>query len=95
MAGFAAVVLFLAQTIGAAHFHAPPSQQKYIGTAVVSVDNLCALCLIRFHNAGALIVAPRVAAPTLSELAISVLQESELHRCDSSHLFGRAPPAHA
>ena len=92
IAGFVAAILLLAQSVGAAHFHPLPSQQKYVANAVVSVDGLCALCLVRFHSPAAFVVTPHPTAPALTELTALRTQYGVafLYR---SHLFGRAPPA--
>ena len=69
IAGITAAILLLAQTVGVAHFHPLPSQQKYVTNAAVSVDDgLCALCLVRFHSPAALVVAPHPTAPMLVEV---------------------------
>jgi hypothetical protein len=94
IAGFTAVILLLAQTIGAAHLHPLPSQHKYVASAAaVSADGFCALCLFRFHSPTALVVTPYPTAPAVAELAALFATGSEPHSSYSSHLFGRAPPA--
>jgi hypothetical protein len=94
IAGFTAVVLLLAQAIGAAHLHPLPSQHKYVASAAaVSTDGFCALCLFRFHSPTALVVTPYPTAPAVAELAALFATGSEPHSSYSSHLFGRAPPA--
>src|SRR5271166_5339710 len=68
IAGLIAVILALAQSVGAAHLHPFPSQQKYVtGAAAVSVDGLCALCLVRFHSPAAFIATPHPTTPALTE----------------------------
>jgi len=93
IAGFVAVILLLAQSVGAAHLHPFPSPQKYVTGAAVSVDGLCALCLVRFHSPAAFIAAPHPMAPALSELTALCTARSEPRSSYRSHLFGRAPPA--
>src|ERR1700736_1989852 len=91
---FTAVVLLLAQTIGAAHLHPLPSQNKSLASAAaVSTDNFCSLCLFRFHCPTALADTPHPTAPALADLAVLFATGSEPHSSYSSHLFGRAPPA--
>src|ERR1700722_5929471 len=69
IAGLVAAILLLAQSFGAAHLHPPPSQNKYLTSAAVSVDGLCALCLVRFHSPAAFVAPPRPRAPGLTEVA--------------------------
>jgi hypothetical protein len=93
IAGFTAVILLFAQTIGGAHVHPPPSQQKYVKSAAVSVDGLCALCLVRFHSPAAFVVTPHSLAPALTEFTGLCTTSTEPRSLHPSHLFGRAPPA--
>jgi hypothetical protein len=93
IAGFAAVILLLAQSAGAAHLHPLPSQQKYVTSAAVSVDGLCALCLVRFHSPATFIAPPHPMAPALTKLPAFRTASAESHCSYLSHLFGRAPPA--
>jgi hypothetical protein len=93
IAGFAAVILLLAQSVGAAHLHPLPSQQKYVTSAAVSVDGLCALCLVRFHSPAAFIATSHPMAPALTELMALRTASAEPRSSYLSHLFGRAPPA--
>jgi hypothetical protein len=94
IAGFAAIVLLLAQTVGIAHFHPLPSRHKYVTNTAVSVDDgLCALCLVRFHSPAALIVAPHPAAPMSAVVTAPFAASMEPRSAYRSHRFGRAPPA--
>jgi hypothetical protein len=94
IAGIAAAILFLAQTLGIAHFHPLPSQHKFVTKAAVSVDDgLCALCLVRFHSPSALVVAPHPTAPMLAEMNALTAASTEPHSSYRSHRLGRAPPA--
>jgi hypothetical protein len=93
LAGFVAVILLLAQSFGAAHLHPLASQQKYVTSAAVSVDGLCALCLVRFHSPAAFIAPPHPTAPALSELTALRAASTSPRFAYRSHLFGRAPPA--
>jgi hypothetical protein len=94
VAAFVAAILLLAQSLGAAHFHPLPTQQKYAADAVVSAeDGLCALCLFRIHSPTVSAVTPSVTAPVLFERIDLVATESWLCSSYDSHLFGRAPPA--
>jgi hypothetical protein len=92
-AGLAALILILAQTAGAAHFHSLPSQNKYL-SAYASADNgLCALCLVRFHSPAPIALAPHLEAPAqLGSYAPSAYYKQACSTYDSN-LFGRAPPA--
>lgn len=94
IAVFVAVVLLLAQTAGAAHYHSLPSAHKYLANPAVVADNgLCALCLVRFHSPVALIVAPHPTAPMLAEVNSLTAANTEPHSSYRSHRLGRAPPA--
>jgi hypothetical protein len=94
IAGIAAAILLLAQTVGVAHFHPLPGQKKYAANAIVSVDDgLCALCLVRFHSPAALVVAPNPTAPMLAETKALFAASTEPHSSYRSHRLGRAPPA--
>jgi hypothetical protein len=93
IAGFAAAILLLAQSVGAAHLHPLPSQQKYATSATVSVDGLCALCLVRFHSPAAFVVTPHPIAPAPTESTAHRTASAEPRFSYLSHLFGRAPPA--
>jgi hypothetical protein len=89
----AGVILLLAQSVGAAHYHPLAfAQHPSIASAAAS-DSLCALCLHHQH------------APTVSAAQFPLAAPSDTGRADSnvlrfalvssfdSHLFGRAPPA--
>jgi hypothetical protein len=95
LAAISAVVILLAQTVGIAHFHPVPSEQRYLVNASVSVDDgsLCALCLVRLHSPVAPNVAPHPGAPMLAALAVGGARSAAPHASYRSHLFGRAPPA--
>lgn len=93
LAGFAAAILLLAQSVGAAHLHTPPSQHKYLTSAAVSADGLCGLCLVRFHSPAAFVAPPRPRAPALTESTALCAANTALRFAYPSHLFGRAPPA--
>jgi len=94
VAAFVAAILLLAQSLGAAHFHPLPTQQKYAENAVVNADDaLCAVCLFRIHSPTVAAVTPSVTAPVLLERIDFVATESRLCSSHDSHLFGRAPPA--
>jgi len=94
VAAFVAAILLLAQSLGAAHFHPLPTQQKYAADAVVNADDgLCAVCLFRIHSPTVAAVTPSVTAPVLFERIDFVATESRLCSSYDSHLFGRAPPA--
>ena len=68
IAAFVAAILLLAQSLGAAHFHPLPSQQKYATDAVVNADDgLCAVCLFRIHSPTVAAVTPYLTAPVLLE----------------------------
>jgi len=96
IAGFAAAILLLAQSVGSAHLHPLPSQQKYVTSAAAGVaDGLCALCLVRFHSPAALIVAPHPMAPGLAELGAPCATSVAPRSSYRLHPFGRAPPASA
>jgi len=94
IASISAAILLLAQTVGIAHFHPLPSQNKYLASAAVSVDDgLCALCLVRFHSPAAFVAAPHPMAPALADLATPCATSAAPRSSYRSHLFGRAPPA--
>jgi len=94
VAALVAAILLLTQSLGTAHFHPLPSQQKYAANAVVNADDgLCAVCLFRIHSPTVAAVTPSVTAPALFERIDSVATESRLCSWYDSHLFGRAPPA--
>jgi hypothetical protein len=94
IAGIAAAILLMAQTVSIAHFHPLPSHHQYVTNAAVSVDDgLCALCLVRFHSPAALIVAPHPAAPIMVEVTALGAASMEPLSSYRSHRFGRAPPA--
>ena len=93
IAGITAAILLLAQSVGIAHFHPVPSEHKYITNAAVSVDGLCALCLVRFHSPASLIVAPHPTAPIMVEVTALGAASMEPRSSYRSHRFGRAPPA--
>lgn len=92
-AGLTVAILLLVQSFGAAHFHPLPSQRKYVANAAVSVDGLCALCLVRFHSQAAFVVTPHPTAPALAQLTERSATRTAVHSSNCSHLFGRAPPA--
>src|SRR5690349_3835689 len=93
-ASLVALVLLLAQTAGAAHYHPLPSTHEYAtnGTAVAH-NGLCAVCLVRFHSPVAFVIAlhPGAMAPERWQLPLGARAES--HSACRSLLFGRAPPA--
>jgi hypothetical protein len=93
IAGITAAILLLAQSVGIAHLHPLPPEHKYVTNAAVSVDGLCALCLVRFHSPAALIVAPHPTAPIMVELSALSAASMEPRSSYRSHRFGRAPPA--
>jgi hypothetical protein len=93
IAAFVATILLLAQSVGVAHLHPLPSQQKYVATSAVSVDGLCALCLVRFHSPAAFVVTPHPTAPALAELTVLWTTDRGPRSAYRSHPFGRAPPA--
>jgi len=92
-AGCIAAILLLAQSVGAAHLHPPPFQHKYVTSAAVSIDGLCALCLVRFHSPAAFIATPHPTAPALTQLTALCAASTAPRFAYRSHLFGRAPPA--
>ena len=89
----AGVILMLAQSAGAAHYHPFALSQHPSMSASAASDSLCALCLHHQH------------APTVSAAQFPLAAPSDIGRTDSndfcfalvssfdSHLFGRAPPA--
>ena len=94
VAAVAAAILLLTQSLGAAHFHPLPTQQKYAADAVVNAgDGLCAVCLFRVHSPTVSAVTPYLAAPVLFERIVVFATQSRLCSACDSHLFGRAPPA--
>jgi len=94
VAAFAAAVMLLAQSIGSAHFHPIPAQQKYAASAAASTDNgLCAVCLVRAHSPTVSFSTPLLTAPVLFARAPERPAESRIRSAFDSHRFGRAPPA--
>jgi len=94
VAVFAAAVLLLAQSLGAAHFHPLPSKQKYSANAAGGADNgLCAVCLVRAHSPTVSTISPFLTAPILFARVAACAARSRLRSAFHSHRFGRAPPA--
>jgi len=94
LAVFAAAILLLAQSLGAAHFHPLQGQQKYAADTAGSADSgLCAVCLVRVHSPTVSSVVPNLAAPALFRRTVVFAVQSQSHSACDSHLFGRAPPA--
>jgi hypothetical protein len=91
----AGVILLLAQSASAAHYHSTTFAQRPSIAASAASDSLCALCLHHQH------------APTVSAAQFPLAAPIDLGRPDSndlcfapvssfdSHLFGRAPPVSA
>jgi hypothetical protein len=79
VAAFAAAILLLAQSLGAAHFHPLPSQQKYAADAVVNADDgLCAVCLFRIHSPTVSAVTPYLTTPARFERIVVFATQSRL-----------------
>jgi len=88
----AAMLLVLAQSLSAAHYHPLPAT-GISATSAVGDGGACSLCLLAFHS-------PTVSAPpltlTIGADAHGVPPQAaaiELRGGFDSHLFGRAPPA--
>jgi hypothetical protein len=95
LALLAGVILLLAQSAGASHYHPLAFSQRPSIAAAAASDSLCALCLHHQH------------APTVSAAQFPLAAPHDIGRAASndlcfalvssfdSHLFGRAPPASA
>jgi len=93
LATVAAMLLLLAQSLSAAHYHPLPTPDKILVNSAAGDDGVCSLCLLHFHS------------PTLSAASLSLAIPAAVHKvlprpgavellCGfDSHLFGRAPPA--
>ena len=92
-AAFVVVILSLAQTAAAAHFHPLPSAETYAAPGATADNGLCALCLVRFHSPLAFLIAPRPAAPFAERWSPRRPTHLAPRVAYRSHLFGRAPPA--
>jgi hypothetical protein len=93
IAAAAGIILLLAQSLGAAHYHpAASGQHPSIATAAAS-DTLCSLCLHHHHAPGVTAAGLPLAAPRdaghrdLDDFGFALISTFD------SHLFGRAPPA--
>ncbi len=91
----AGVILMLAQSLGAAHYHPLAFAPHPSIAAAAAPDSLCSLCLHHQH------------APSVSAAPFPLAAPLDAKRFDpkdfcfalvpsfDSHLFGRAPPASA
>ena len=94
VAVLAVAILLVIQSLGAAHYHRFSAGSDCSIFAVASADNgLCAICLFRIHCPTVFVATPSLRAPTIAELVVFSMTQSEPRSSCLSHRFGRAPPA--
>jgi hypothetical protein len=92
IAAAAGLILLLAQSLGAVHYHPVASAQRP-SIAAAAPDTLCSLCLHHHHAPGVTAAQLPFAAPHNAGHRESNDFCSALVSPFDSHLFGRAPPA--
>jgi hypothetical protein len=89
-----AILLLVAQSVGAAHYHKKDFRDNYTQT-VQDNDALCSLCLFHFHapaNPGA---PPSTVARGTFVSCLVPRMRVRLHAAAATLLFSRAPPTNA
>jgi len=89
-----ALLLLIAQSVGAAHYHQNDSRHNYT-QSVQADDGLCSLCLFHFHAPANPGTPLRDAAPAETVVRLTVPALVRTHAAPAILLFSRAPPTTA
>jgi hypothetical protein len=89
-----ALLLLIAQSVAAAHYHQKDFRDRYT-QSVQSDDGLCSLCLFHLNARGNLGAAPSTAAPAVAVWRLTRRARVRLHAAAVALLFSRAPPTAA
>jgi Protein of unknown function (DUF2946) len=89
-----ALLLLIAQSVGAAHYHQSDSRHNYT-QSVQADDGLCSLCLFHFHAPGNSGTPFSDAAPAENVGRLTVPALVRKHAAPAILLFSRAPPTTA
>jgi hypothetical protein len=94
VAAIAAVLLLVAQLVGALHVH-PWAFSKGVseGAQLALSESACPVCALHFHSPTNTNPIPSLAQPVSSDTFIAFAMPSRLPCSPKPQLFGRAPPA--
>lgn len=86
-----ALLLLIAQSVGAAHYHKKDFRDNYT-QSVQDNDALCSLCLFHFHAPAERGAPPSTVAAGTFVSSLAPRMQVRLHTADATLLFSRAPP---